>query len=509
MGRIRKTAQYHTVAFSLIKRDGVPDVRCHTIYLLNPDQALLPFEPLLDYFHHTGRTKSLAWQKEVAYSLGLFIDFIAAHDKQATQGVAVNSAPTPVTLFSSFAMALTRGTIGPDGLDTLGLYWEAKSVQRASKLISTVTMFSDWSASRLGTAQVNPWRNASFAERMAAMRNIDKRKPHQLLGYLGTTAQKSDWSGSVRNVSADRKAPVSAPKEPKIFPDDMAMDLIVKGFARPGSIESDPLHERVALRNAMVVALMHGGGLRESEPFHLYVSDVGIDPLNPKSATVRLYHPSQGWAPPDFVDPITGHRIITDRATYLMQKYSLLPRNEQSGRFSSGWKDLFMTDPKEKFAQVHWFPSIWGEIFLSLFKSYIFHERKRASSHPYLLVSSKTGYAGEPYTVDSFRQAHAIACRKIGLEPCKDLGTTPHGHRHAYGQALASAKVDELIIQRAMHHKSIQSQRTYTAPTQAQIFEAMAVGERARLTDPASKAKPYSPEALRLINPLSMGMSFR
>lgn len=511
MGKVREVARYHTIAFSLIKRDGAPNARAQTLYLLTPDGDPVAFEALLDYFHHTGRSKSLAWQKEVAYSVGLFVDFIAAHDEQSKTKPrgAATPTPAPAVLFSSFASALARGTIGRDGVDPLGLYWEAKSTRRASKLLTNVTLFSDWASARLGTAQVNPWRAASFAERMAAMRVIDKRLPHQLLGYLSTPEQKVDRSGQARSVSVGRKATVSLPKEPKTFADDRVLELIAKGFAINGSRETDPLHERITLRNAMVVALMHGGGLRESEPFHLYVSDVGIDPLNPNSATVRLYHPSEGLAPPDFIDPITGDRILTDRASYLAQRYKLTPRNEQVGRFSAGWKDLLLTDPKEKFAQVHWFPSVWGEIFMTLFKAYIFHDRKRIASHPYLLVSGKTGYAGDPYTVDSFRQAHAQACKRIGLHPSKDNGTTPHGHRHAYGRALAHAGLSELIIQRAMHHKSLHSQRAYTAPTQSQVFEAMAAAEAAQLQAPASLIPAYAEQAKRLLDPLSQGLSFK
>ena len=510
MGKIRETAQCHTVAFSLVKRDNAPDCRYHTLYLLNDHQAPLPFEPLLDYFHFTGRSKGLAWQKEVAYSLGLFIDYIAANDKLSkSKPIAIQpSTPAVVVLFSNFARALTQGTIGMDGIDPLGLYWEPKTVLRASKLISNVTLFSDWAAEKLGTTPVNPWRNATYAERMAHMRLIDHRKPHQLLGYLTTPKTKSEWSSQSRTVSADRRSPMSLPKEPKIFPAGRMMDLLLKGFALPKAIDSNPIHERISLHNAMIAVLMHGGGLRESEPFHLYVSDVGIDPHNPRSATVRLYHPTDGMAPLDFVDPITGKRIAANRATYLAQKFKLEPRNEVAGRFTAGWKDLLLTDPKEKYAQVHWFPSIWGEVFLSLFKAYIFHCRKRANSHPYLFVSAKTGYAGDPYTIDSFRQAHAIACQRIGLESSKDAGTTPHGHRHAYGHALSGAGLNEMIIQRAMHHKSIHSQRVYTAPTASEMFQALSAAE-SNLSKPESLSPSYPQEALQLLNAFSHNLALK
>ena len=122
---------------------------------------------------------------------------------------------------------------------------------------------------------------------------------------------------------------------------------------------------------------------------------------------------------------------------------------------------------------VHWFPSFWGEAFLQLFRVYITQDRSRHCPHPYLFVSKKETVAGDPYTVDSFRQAHAKAVRKIGLDPSKSLGTTPHGHRHAFGQALVNAGVDRMVVQQALHHKSIDSQTPYTMPTADQVAMAL------------------------------------
>ena len=52
-------------------------------------------------------------------------------------------------------------------------------------------------------------------------------------------------------------------------------------------------------------------------------------------------------------------------------------------------------------------------------------------------------------------------------------GTTPNGHRHAYGQRLKNAKMPERIIQIAMHHKSINSQKVYTEPTVADVTASL------------------------------------
>lgn len=505
MGRVRETAKHHTVVCSTVHRDGADSARYHTVYLLAGDARPLAFEPLLDYFHHQGQGKSMAWQKEVAYSTGLFLDFLISRD----QLTASEAKPEPVASFKAFANALYRGTIGADGRDALSLYWEPKSAERASKLLQNVTRFSDWLSERMGAQMLNPWRESTHAERIASLRRLDARKPHELLGYLGSAETRAQASSQARSVSVPAKITKSAPKEPKIFPEDRMAELLSKGFALPGSGPNDLLHRRIALHNAMIAVLMHGGGLRESEAFHIYTADVGVDPTNPNSATVRLYHPEQGLSPADFTDPITGRRIVSSREAYLRQKFGLAPRNQQTGRFSAGWKDLFLMDAKEKYALVHWFPTYWGEVFLNLFKSYIFHCRNRAAHHPYLFVSAKTGYAGDPYTIDSFRQAHAIACRRIGLEPSKDNGTTPHGHRHAYGHALARARVSEVIIQRAMHHKSVHSQRVYTAPTQSEIFDALAAAQSQQLASPERAVNPYPPAAQELLHSLSSSLSFK
>jgi hypothetical protein len=227
----------------------------------------------------------------------------------------------------------------------------------------------------------------------------------------------------------------------------------------------------------LITILLHGGGLRESEPFHLFVSDVGVDPQNPKSAVVRLYHPEQGAAPADYVDPLSGQYNGGDREEYLRIRWRMQPRTLIEGRFKAGWKDLHLFDQRGKYALVHWFAPAWGEFFLTFFRPYIIHCRSRRSQHPFLFVSQKAGLEGDPYTVDSYRQAHARAVRRIGLVPAKALGTTPHGHRHAYGQRLADAQVDELTIQRVMHHKSPASQAVYTEPSAVAIAAALATAQ--------------------------------
>ena len=72
-----------------------------------------------------------------------------------------------------------------------------------------------------------------------------------------------------------------------------------------------------------------------------------------------------------------------------------------------------------------------------------------------------------------FRKAHKLAIERIGLEYGKLQGTTPHGHRHAYGQRLAGNGADPLLIKNAMHHASIISSQTYTEPSAIQIRRSL------------------------------------
>jgi integrase len=75
------------------------------------------------------------------------------------------------------------------------------------------------------------------------------------------------------------------------------------------------------------------------------------------------------------------------------------------------------------------------------------------------------------YTLAQYNKAHAAACERIGLPVSKALGTTSHGHRHAYSKRLKRAGLDEKIIQRCRHDISIESQGVYTQPYTHEMVE--------------------------------------
>ena len=220
----------------------------------------------------------------------------------------------------------------------------------------------------------------------------------------------------------------------------------------------------------LITLLLHGAGFRESEPFHLYISDVFPDPANPSQAKVLIHHPSHGGAPADWRDE-RGKPRKGNRADYLAQKFGLAPRTELMDRCHAGWKGG--THDAAYYKQAYWFLPVYGEWFLQLWHRYLEQVARVERDHPYAFINLSREPVGGVYTLTQYNKAHAAACRRIGLKVAKGLGTTPHGHRHAYGKRLSDAGVDEFLIRRFMHHQSLASQQVYTQPSSKEFRECL------------------------------------
>ena len=122
------------------------------------------------------------------------------------------------------------------------------------------------------------------------------------------------------------------------------------------------------------------------------------------------------------------------------------------------------------FADVHWFPSVAGEVFQKLWIFYMMQRSRLACGHPFAFVTE----TGTPYGYDAFKAQFKTAVERIGLDHAKHFGTTPHGLRHAYGRDLTNAGVDPLIRKKALHHKSITSQLVYTELDRQKISQLLA-----------------------------------
>lgn len=437
--------------------------------LVEQISEIAPLWSLHDYLIKN-QGMSNTWRNKLIQVVGMLLDYI---------DVNLSCFSNPKDFFESFADAVYSGTINEEGYDPSGLYWLPKHTNTARTLLFSLSEFSDWLHKEYGVVQLNPWRDATkYEERLNWMALINKSH-HSFLGHLDSSLNMSETARKARSIK-QRRAPSGDYGGAKAFPEDKIHDLLWEGFKKSDKKNNLDILNRYNWRDIAITILMHGGGLRVSEPFHIWVHDVMPDPYDPQLALVRVYHPIEGSAPKDF--KMLDGRYLTNRDAYIRIKYGLLPRNKP-GRTTryAGWKNPKMTDVQQKYMQVHWFPRQWGYLFMQVWKMYMtqrIHE-KIPDTHPFLFVSFDDKNKGEMYTIASFRQSHARAVQKIGLTVGKMLGTTEHGHRHAYGQRISNAKIDEHVIQAGLHHKSIESQSVYTEPTIDRVTRELAIASEA------------------------------
>jgi hypothetical protein len=427
--------------------------------LLTPNGILYP---LVDYFLYRVHDRSIEWMTKVVRSVRMFLEYMQANPLECDTHI----------LFKNFAQRLYTGTFDlKTGFDPSWLAWSARSASDARHIITDLTLFFRWLGDkRPSAAKINPIYTFSPFDRACDQLAYMYRRDASILGHTwGSTGSESTGGSKIRS----KLVPHVVQGDPPAFPDSRFMDLIENGF-RVGN--------RHDYRGILITLLCHGAGFRESEPFHLYVEDVAESPLNKKSALVRIHHPSQGAAPIGWKD-VSGRKRKGNRATYLAERFGLLPRNDVLGSAHAGWKGG--RHDGDYYKEAYWFQPEFGEIFLQVWYKYLHSVASHHRNHPYAFINLQRDPVGEMYTIAKFNQAHKRACQRIGLAVGKELGTTPHGHRHAYGRRLKSAGVDSLFIQKFMHHSSEESQLVYTSPSNKETQNALDLA--------AEKLRQHSP----------------
>ncbi len=406
-------------------------------------------------YMYLNRIKSRSWQESATFALQLLLEYM-----EANQGFY----DTPRALFTAFSGALYAGTVS-NGCDPSGLWWLPRQSDDASKLIGHVTRFSDWLAvvNEDAKQQLNPWQQATRHEERLNWAAYSHRRDNAFLSHLWRSTSLTKQSRAVRS----RMMPVERQAPTKAFSEEHFELLVCEGFRR----RSRDSRGSTDLRNVLITYLMHYGGLRLSEALSLWSDDVSLEA---GEVIVRIYHPEYGLAPDG----------KANRAAYLQSQYGLQPRNrlvKATDPLFLGWKNGLITDPHRRCFEVFFYPNEAGQIFAELWRDYHLEQRlkpKASEGHPYAF----TNRDGKPYSHRMFRKAHKLGIERIGLVYEKIEGTTPHGHRHAYGQRLARDGADPLLIKNAMHHASITSSQTYTQPTTMQMRQSLRdLEERLRL----------------------------
>ena len=418
--------------------------------LLTPAGVL---EPLLDYCLHRSHDRSLAWMTKVNRSVRMFLEYLQTNPAERDT----------YHLFQNFAQRLYTGTFDREtGIDPCGLCWSPRSPQDASHIITHLSDFFDWLGEmRPASAQVNPRYAGGAFDRQTDEAAYQYRRSKAFLGH--TWAPNASPTQTGHRIRGQRLPKIER-GEPPAFPEERFEELLVKGFCVGG---------RQDYRWMLITLLLHGAGFRESEPFHLYIQDVLPAPANRAQALVRIHHPSHGAAPADWRDT-QGRPRKGNRAEYLSQQFGLVPRTDLLDRRHAGWKGGMHDGAYYK--QAYWFLPEYGEWFLQLWYRYLEQVARSERNHPFAFVNLVREPVGAMCTLNQYNRAHAAACERIGLTVSKALGTTPHGHRHAYGRRLMNASIDKALIRRFMHHASLESQDVYT---QANSREALAALEAA------------------------------
>lgn len=426
------------------------------------DQDKKPIYPLVEYVLKLQRDGlSSSTINNSIKATQLLLEYMEAN---------INRFASPQTMFEGFASRLYTGTIGDDGLDPSGLFWLPCSKQVSNLHISSLNKLTDWLSNKYDAISINPLIEADNLTQRLNYAAWFRRNQHNFLGHI---KDKHINSTARYARSMQGKSSHSNQFEEAIeFPEHYFKDFYFDGFG--GSKD-----RRGALRDQLILLLMHGAGLRESEALHLWIEDVFIDPLSPNSVKIRIYHPEEGKSPNNW----KGRSGKTTRAAYLKEKYVLSPRNTFFGKRKVGWKNRAL-DSREGYIEVHWFPALFGEVFAKLWRDYTRFLIGVERNHPYAFISFYRNYLGNPYTLNAFHDNYRRSLMRIGLKPDKSKGLSSHSHRHSYARRLKRAGVDKLVIKKCLHHSSLESQIIYTTPTLSEI------------------KKDLSAANLRLLNPI-------
>ncbi|WNO03170.1 gamma-mobile-trio recombinase GmtY [Rhodoferax mekongensis] len=410
-----------------------------------------PVHVLLDYLLEHWDTRSPSWMLKVTSSVRLFLDYLDAH----------SSYPNEQAIFQTFRQRLITGTIAPEsGEDPSGLWWSAKGPHKSTRVIRHLTDFFNWWAAR-NPGKGNPantWAGSQHDLRLAESA-YKYRRNKAFLGHTWSAFEESARSPGNKGASGKVHAPPRVEKETALaFPEDRILDLILKGFK---------VGNRYNYRDMLITLLLNGAGFRESEPFHLYLWDVQEDPLHKGQALVLIHHPAWGDAPPDpsWTD-INGRPRQGRRVEYLAERYGLVPRYWKLSTSAAGWKGgMHESKYGGYYKQAYWFVPEFGKLFWTIWNLYaeqVLSVDASLRAHPYAFMNLMREPIGGLHKMGKYEASHAAAVRRIGLEPSKGLGTTIHGHRHAYGQRLRKAGVPKEMIRRFLHHTDLDSQNVYT-----------------------------------------------
>lgn len=433
-------------------KSGVMD--SYIVLYMSPVGASTPivFRELFTYFEKNG-DNGLSWQRQVARAVGLFYDF------------CIEKAPIYKT--DNTVADAVRGFVQCSLSGDEGLGWlpsKSKIVKRNLGYIMDFSRFLELDGIIPESVKGTP---IHYFYRANAI------KSNVLLSHVtnvGKVARRLSET-SYDHIYKFGKSTNITSMQITTFPDELIEPLLNEGFKlRDGS-------ENIGAK--MLTILMIFGGMRNSEPFHLWFNDFNIFPRT-GNLEILLHHPS------DSACDIPPYKSKT-REIYLLER-GLFPRTDKrnSNSYHAGWKDLALDNNLT--TPIRIIHKDVERLFITLYKKYMkqreecvaVYKASHGHDHPFFFV--KTGDPadmGAPLSMKSYIASLKGATKRLqkqGYESAEygfEYGISPHPMRHWFATMLEEAGVKEKVIQNLMNHRSILSQEVYKSASKRSIDEAM------------------------------------
>lgn len=233
------------------------------------------------------------------------------------------------------------------------------------------------------------------------------------------------------------------------------------------------------VRDLLLWLLLGAGGLRLSEPLHLFCTDIDV---KGREAEVLLAHPSEGMVPTVTASGQMRHIL---RSAYLDEQYRLKPRHDLplSHPLQAGWKGMALEDQENVCSRVTWLLPAYGVLFWQAHLQYMkIRSRIVDRSHPYYFVNLRRNI-GAPMTYENAKSTLERAARRLAIRGHKN----PHSLRHMYGYTMQNRFGLPLhVVQRAMRHVSPESTEVYTQPTSMDVRRQLEAAQKREALGPLS-----------------------
>lgn len=365
------------------------------------------------------------------------------------------------------------------GLASTG--WTPVKQATAANDVRAVSEFTEWCANNFGHAAANPREkilvsSLNLPEQRAFNAKLAGSKRWNPLFHLTPSTQEGQGVMVRRAFTPSQGKRSKATNGQKYFPPEKVWPFI-------GATPS--------IRDKLYFLLLFFGGLRISEPLHLFATDVSIRPDG--TARVILGHPQDGtykWLGAD------KKQHTGNRATFLAERYGLGARNllAENDPLHAGWKGMAFDDPNRSEGEVHWLREDASQLFARLHSEYIRAVRSKLKDvHPYYFVNERDGPTyGLPLKASNISKAFNRAADRISLST-RLAGVNPHGGRHFYGYYCASIlRLPIETTQKVMHHQSMLSTEVYYALSgEAVRSEMMSAQARLALDTPNFMTSPF------------------